>query len=669
MDIDKAIQLALKEHKAGNLQQAELIYRKILKKQPNDIDALHLLGVLLHHQGHYDSAIKYIRKAIKLDGGFAEAYNNLGNVTRDKGLIDEAETYYQKALQINPNFAIAYNNLGNIYSEKKVPDKALLSFQRALQINPNFAEAYNNLGRVFSEKNKHDEAISCFQRALQINPNYAEAYNNLGTIYAEKKLLDKAMLSFQKALQIDPNLADAYIQLSYLMQQMCYWQELGSMTAKCDALTRTALDIGAKPAETPFMSISRRTDPNINFAIAQSWSRDIARTMARFEIPFSFDVRRSGKPKIVVGYLSNNFRNHAMAHLMLSLFGLHNRNEFKICCLSYGKDDGSYYRSRIQHDCDHFIDISGLSDDSAARCIYENQVDIIVDLNGYTTGSRSAICALRPAPIQIRYLGFPGTMGADFFDYIIADKIVIPKDHEHYYSEKFVYMPHCYQVNDYAQPISEKNWGKEHFGLPENCFIFCSFNQPYKIDPVIFDSWMRILKQVPGGVLWLVFWNKIVEDNLRREAEKRDIQTERLIFAESLPKNEHLARLKLADLALDTRIVNGHITTSDALWAGVPVITLQGSHFASRACSSILSGLGISELITYSLEAYESLAIRLAHNPIELKEIRHRIAEDRLKMPLFDTPRFVRNLETAYKEMWKIFLSVEAPRQIEVLEG
>jgi protein O-GlcNAc transferase len=273
---------------------------------------------------------------------------------------------------------------------------------------------------------------------------------------------------------------------------------------------------------------------------------------------------------------------------------------------------------------------------------------------------------LRPAPVQVSYLGFPGTTGADFIDYIITDKIVTPEDQSLYYTEKFVYMPHCYQINDNMQPVSKREWKRADFGLPENSFIFCSFNNSYKIDPILFDSWMRILKQVPDSVLWLGCGRKMVEDNLKRAAEERGIEFERLIFAETMQKDEHLSRLKFADLALDTRIVNGHTTTSDTLWAGVPVVTLQGGHFASRVSSSILSAIGLPELITYNLDEYEALATRLALSPPELLHIRQRIAENRLAMPLFDTPRFVRNLETAYKEMRKIFLAGEKPRQIEV---
>jgi protein O-GlcNAc transferase len=323
---------------------------------------------------------------------------------------------------------------------------------------------------------------------------------------------------------------------------------------------------------------------------------------------------------------------------------------------------------QIQRDCDKFVDIISLSRTEAAQRIYRDQVDILVDLKGYTKDTRLAICALRPAPVQVSYLGFPGTTGADFIDYIITDKIVTPEEHAPYYSEKFVYLPHCYQVNDNTQPIANKAWKKKDFGIPENSFVFCSFNRSYKIDPVMFDVWMRILQQVPESVLWLLFSNKTAEENLRREAVDRGVQSERLISARMLPKDAHLARLRCSDLALDTRIVNGHTTTSDALWAGVPVITLQGGHFASRVSSSALSAIGLPELITHSLEEYEALAVQLAHNPAELQELRQRLARNRLVTPLFDTPRFVRNLESAYKEMWKIFLAGETPRQIEVLE-
>jgi protein O-GlcNAc transferase len=703
MNIDKALNLVVEYYQKGDIKQAEVICKKILKKKPNNVDALHFLGITYSQRGDHNLAIKYIKKALQIDPNLADAYNNLGNIfqeikkldeaiscykkaiqlnpnlaktyynlgiaLQDKGNIEEAITSYKKAVQLNLNIFGLYNNLGLALQNKRQLDEAIQYYQKALQINPSFVEAYNNIGNSLKEKGQLDEAIDNYQRALHFDPNCADAYYNLGIALQEKGQLNEAITCYQKALQLKPDFAVAYSNLFHQFQRTCTWQGLEVMTAKLDGLTKKALDTGTKPAESPFISITRHADLSINLAIAKLWSRDIARVMSNLKIHFSFDGRRAGKTKIVIGYLSNDFRNHATAHLMLSLFGLHHRDEFEIFCYSYGKDDGSYYRTKIQHDCDKFVDISNLSYDAAAKLIYEDQVDILVDLKGYTGDNRLEICALRPAPIQVTYLGFPGTTGADFIDYVITDKIVTPLEHVPYYSEKFVYLPHCYQVNDYTQPISNKEWEKENFGLPESCFVFCCFNHPYKIDPVMFDVWMRILQQVPEGVLWLFLGNNIAEENLIREAEARGIKSERLIFIGMLPKDEHLGRFKFADLSLDTRIVNGHTTTSDALWAGVPVITLQGSHFASRVSSSILFAIGLPELIAYSLEEYEALAVRLAQNPFELQEIRQRIAQNRLVAPLFDTPRFVRNLETAYKEMWKIFFAGKAPRQIEVQES
>jgi protein O-GlcNAc transferase len=738
MHIGKSLNSAIEHYQSGDFRKAESICRKVLKKRPENADALHFLGVICSASGQHDLAIDYIKRALQIDPNFADAYNNLGNVfqknkrpdeaiscyqkalnlnpksaityynlgvsLQDKGRLDEAIVHYRKALQFNfnscglfnnlglalqnkghldeaincyqnairldPGFAEAYYNLGNVIKDKQQLDEAVVLYQKALQLNPEYADAYNNLGIVLREKGQLDEAISCFRNALQLNPNFADAYSNLGDAFQEKGQLDEAVITCcKKALEINPDQAEAYCQLTYQMQRTCNWQELKVMAAKLDGLTEKALAAGVKPAETPFMNITRNADASMNFAVAKSWSRDIAETVSVLKMHFSFDLKRRDKSKIVIGYLSNDFGNHATAHLMLSLFGLHSRDEFEIMCYSYGKDDGSCYRARIQHDCDKFVDISNLNYDAAARCINENQVDILVDLKGHTRGSRLAICALRPAPVQVSYLGFPGTTGADFFDYIVSDKIVTSEDQRPFFAEKVVYMPHCYQVNDHTQLIADKEWKKADIGLPEGCFAFCSFNQAYKIDPLLFDSWMRILEQVPESILWLGFGNKIVRENMRSEAEARGVNSERLIFGEMLMKDEHLSRLRLADLALDTRIVNGHTTTSDALWAGIPVITLQGSHFASRVSSSILSAMGLPQLITNSMEEYEALAVRLAGNPVELQEIRQKIAESRLTTPLFDTPRFVKNLETAYKQMWKIYLAGEEPREIEVLES
>ena len=644
-------------------------YEKALEIKPDYAEAYNNMGNAFQDQGRLNEAISCYEKALSLKPDYAEVYNNLGYVLQGQGKLDEAISSYQRALEIRPHFPEAYSNIGNTFKDQGRLNEAISCQQEALRSKPDFAEAYNNMGTAFQDQGKPDEAISCYQKALEIKPDFAEAYNNMGTAFQDQGKSDKAILCYQKALENKPYFTASFSELLHQLQRTCAWQELEGMTVELDELTTKDLNNGKKTAESPFINLTRQTDLSRNFAIAKSWGQHIERAMSSLNVRFSHDIGRSTKRKTAIGYLSNDFCDHPMAHLMLSLFGLHNRNEFEIFCYSYGEDDGSSYRSRIRQDCDRFVDLCPLGHADAAGSIYEDQVDILVDLKGHTKGSRLGICALRPAPIQVRYLGLAGTTGADFFDYLITDRIVTPEDHARYYSENFVYMPHCYQVNDHTQAIADKDWKKGNFGLPEGRFVFCSFNQGYKIEPVMFNRWMRILQKVPEGVLWLQGESEMAEKNLREEAEVRGVNPERLIFTERLRKDEHLGRLRLADLALDTRIVSGAATTSDALWAGVPVITLKGSNFASRMSASILTAIGLSALIAHSLEEYEDLAVRLALNPGELQTIRQRLLKNRLTEPLFDTPRFVRNIERAYKQMREIFVSGERPRQIEVVES
>ncbi len=687
----------------GKFNEAVSCYQKALKLKPDYAEACNNMGNTFKEQGELNEAVSCYQKAVKLKPDYAEAYNNMGNVFKDQNKLTDAVLCYEKALEFKPNLPEAHNNMGNAFKDQHKLDDAILCYQKALELRPNFNEAYNNmgtalqdqgksteatscykkaleikpdyvsayynLGHVFQGQGEFDEAISCYRKALELRPDYAEAYNNMGAMFQEQSELNEAISCYQKAVELKPDYAEAYNNLFHQFQQACAWQKTKGLADKLDGFTAKALDSGTKTGETPFVNLMKYTDPARNFTVAKSWSCDIERTVSNLKNYFPHDVRKSSKTKITIGYLSNDFRNHPMAHLMLGLFGLHNRNEFSIFCYSYGEDDASTYRAQIRRDCDRFVDIHNLNDTAAAKCIYEDQVDILVDLKGYTRGNRIGIYALRPAPVQVRYLGLAGTTGADFFDYIITDRIVTPEEHARYYSENFAYMPHSYQVNDHTQEISNKDWKKADFGLPEGSFVFCSFNQSYKIEPVMFNSWMKIIQQIPESVLWLQGTNETAKKNLRLEAEVRGMKSDRLIFAEKLSKSEHLARLRLADVALDTRIVSGAATTSDALWVGLPVITLQGSNFASRMSSSILTAIGLSELVVHSIEEYESLAIDLAHNPGKLQAIRQKLARNLTTEPLFDTPRFARNLEKAYREMWKIFMAGESPRQIEVVES
>jgi predicted O-linked N-acetylglucosamine transferase (SPINDLY family) len=353
---------------------------------------------------------------------------------------------------------------------------------------------------------------------------------------------------------------------------------------------------------------------------------------------------------------------------MLSLFGLHDREEFFISAYSYGENDGSIYRQRIEQDCDRFVDIAAIGDHDAARCIRRDRVDILIDLKGHTENNRLGISALRPAPLQATWLGFPGPSGADFFDYLICDRLVLPESDHRHFVEQPVWLPHCYYPTDFRQPVAQRFWERSDFGLPHKGVVLCCFNQPYKIDAAVFDCWLSVMARVPDAVLWLQEKNATVTANLCREAGKRGIDPKRLVFSEPLAKDLHLARLKLADLCLDTRIYNGHTTTADALWMGVPVVTLLGAHFASRVSASILSALGMTELITQTMNDYHNLTLNLAADSDALRRIREKIAYNRHRKPLFDTPRFARNLEKAYREMWRIYQRGGNPRPLTVEE-
>ena len=398
--------------------------------------------------------------------------------------------------------------------------------------------------------------------------------------------------------------------------------------------------------------------------MAESWAADIAKLVSPKSGKFEFQVTARPKSPLSIGYLSGNFRNHPMAHLLLGLFRCHSRRNFKIHCYSYGENDGSAYRKRIEQDCDKFVDIRNLNYRDAARAIYADGIDILVDLVGHTKGNRMAICALRPAPVQVRYLGLAGTTGASFYDYLVTDRIVTPTAHQAFFSETFVYMPYCYQINDDGAPTDETVWSRNDFNLPEAGFVFCAFHQGYKIDPLIFETWMNILKQVPQSVLWLQENGMLTDRNLRNEARIRDVDPDRLVFSRRLNKDEHRARLRLADLALDTRIVTGAATTSDALWMGVPVVTASGSHFASNMSASILTAIGLPELVGSDLVAYERLAVAFALNADDLAATRRKLQENRTRQPLFDTQGFAGKLERAYQRMYRTYARGEQPSPI-----
>ncbi|MEJ2163890.1 MAG: tetratricopeptide repeat protein [Desulfobacterales bacterium] len=657
---------ALKER--GLFDEAISCYQRSAALNPMLVESFYNQANILEKIGRFEEAIICLKKCIHFKPDWAEARSNLGNLLKQQGFLDDAILHYRQAINLKPELDAAYNNLGNALKDHGSFVEAIVSYHKALQICPGNADAYFNLGVVYAEADGIAEAIECFQKAIRLKPKFAEAHNYMGLVLAEQGRRDEAIDYIHKAIEIRPDYVEAYSYLTHQLQYTCNWDSLKIYSERLDELSSRTDEGNPFFVEPPFIGMARHFDLDRHLKNSMRWCRKFSQPLKNVKPAFRFDIRRQEKQKLTIGYLSSDFHDHATAHLVVGLFKLHDRNQFNVYCYSYGPDDNSLYRQQIQTNCDQFIDIRNRSLVDAAGRINADRVDILVELKGHTKGARLGILACRPAPIQVHYLGYPGTTGADFIDYLITDKIVTPIEHMPFYSENLVFLPHSYQVNDHKQEIAPHVLHKEDFGLPPDSFVFSSFNLSYKIDRIIFDCWMRILNRVPHGVLWLLKVDETAKQNLKQEAASRGIDSRRLIFADKLPKAQHLTRIRLADLALDTRIVNGHTTTSDSLWAGVPVATLLGSHFASRVSASLLNAVGLSEMITQSLDEYERLAVRLASQPDALEKIKAKLSRNRIVNPLFDTPRFVGNLEKAYQEMWRIFIKGGKAKQFEVVE-
>ena len=541
--------------------------------------------------------------------------------------FDKARKILEEAIEQNPKEAELYFQLANIHHQQRQPEAALRALNSCLTINPRDARALSNLGYLMQNQGKHDEAAAAFKKALAIDPEQPETVSNL---------------------------------FWYLLQD-CQWREAGIWNKKLDFMNYLALKKNRPPAAEMFVHLAREESEAANSELARAKARHTGTGITQL----NHQPLKERAQVLKLAYLSGDFRDHAVAHNLVNLFRLHNRDRFHISAYSCGPDDGSLYRRRIEKDCDRFVDIQNLPDYDAAALIKNDKIDILIELMGHTRDNRLRLCAFKPAPVQVSYLGYPGTTGADFIDYLLADKIVIPPEHKPFYSEKIVYLPDCFMIADRA-PIAPRP-ERRACGLPPDTFVFCSFNNAYKIEPVMFDIWMKILKEVPKSVLWLRSGGKIMENNLRREAQNRGISGNRLIFADKVPeKKNHLARLQLADLCLDTRIYNGHTTTLDALWAGVPVVALQGKHFASRVSSSNLTAIGMEQLITHDLENYFNLAVTLARQPQRLIKIKKELLANQNKTPLFNTENLVKNLEKAYEQIWQGYKNRKPKTAIEI---
>ena len=631
--------------KKGKLSLATKHIKKAIFLNPNYFEAYNNLATIFQEEGKANQAIQYFNKALLLNPSYSEAHYNLGLAFSEINEFDNAIKSYEKALSLKPNYPEVYNSLAIIISEQGNTDEAIKLFNKAILLKPDYSEAYFNIAIIFKKKNRLNEALASYQKAINFKPDYVESFYNIAIIYEEQFKLNQAIESFDKALFIRPDYDKAQAQKLYQKAQICDWK-----TAQQDKKLFSALGT-FKNHIPPFTMLFFEDEPRNHYLRSKLYAN---KKYLQKQIPFKKTQKISTKKRLRIGYFSSDLQNHATMYLASKIFEDYNKEKFEVYVYSFGESlEDDEVRIKLKNSADVFKDVIDFSDKDIAILAREDQIDIAIDLKGYTKNSRTGIFAYRAAPIQINFLGYPGTMGANFFDYIIADKTIIPESKRSFYSEEIIYMPHAYQPTSHSSVISNKTFTKSEMDLPNNGFIFCCFNNSYKISQNEFRIWMRILNKVENSVLWLIESNKWAKQNLHKEAESHGIASERLIFANKLPHSDHLARLRLADLFLDTFNVNAHTTASDALWAGTPVITKLGKGFASRVAASLLKALGLSELITQNENEYENLILKIANSPKKLSEIKEKLFSNKFSKPLFNSEMYIGHLEDAYNQVFE----------------
>ncbi|MDO9204431.1 tetratricopeptide repeat protein [Methylotenera sp.] len=684
---------ALQHYRNNQLEQAESVLQQALALQPNHADALHMLGVICYQTNRTSLAVQHIAKALKISPRNLDYLNNYGLALSADNQLDAAVKSFQQAILLQPKDLDVQLNLGNTlltlnrYEEaagyyrrvlRALPKQddiraalchcltslgneaqsignytqAEACFQEALLFNAQDSVLYYNLGNAQRELGKSAEAAKQYQKATQLSPNDADAYNNLGNVQRELGQLDLAIESYKQALSINPALYHAKVHLAHQKQHICDWQGLQEDIAEIRHWVKNLPQAQISPFA--FLAMPTTTAEEQK-TCANNWVKNRYAALIKQGEQLNFTYLPNNNKKIRIGYLSADFRLHPLAFLVSELIELHDRTIFEIVAFSYGVNDKSSARTRLEKAFDQFHDIRHLSEIDAAKKINACNIDILVDLTGFTQTSRSGIVALRPAPINVNWLGFPGTMGGinekPLYDYILSDSFISPPDSAHNYAETLALLPHSYQPNDCKRPIG-KLPSREACGLQDNAFVFCCFNQTFKITPDIFAIWISLLKALPNSVLWLLDCNTWAKQNLIREAALQGIYEDQLIFAPRVSIADHLARHVHADLFLDTLPYNAHTTCSDALWMGLPVLTCAGDTFAARVAASLLNAADMTDLITYSLQDYENKALYLANNPSKLLELKQKLLATKMTSNLFDTDKFSKSLEEIYQKIY-----------------
>jgi len=627
----------------NKLNYAATNYKKAIEIKPDYLDAYNNLGVIHRELEEFDSAIKCYKKIINIKPDDAEAHNSLGVLFMDTRQIDKAIESYKSAIKVNKSFIEAINNLGLAFIGLGQIDEAINYYQKAVTINPNFAPTYNNLGIAYKQILNHDAATKCYEKAITLDPNYSDAISNYGNLLTNLKNLDKALTQYEHAYELNPSANYMLGNILHTKMHLCLWSGLSNQLIEL----QNKIHDGKKVID-PFALLALIDDPEIQ--------KKTSEINAQNKFPRSYLLPKiynySKHNKIRIGYFSPDFREHPVSTLTAELYETHDRSQFEIYAFSSGPNTKDEMNLRIKAGVDHFHDVSKMSHKEIAILSRSLEIDIAVDLGGSTENSRTEVFAMLAAPIQTSYIGYLGTMGADYYDYFIAAKGMIPKKNQKYFSEKIVYLP-SYQVNDSKEPLPETLFSREDLGLPKDSFVFCCFNNTYKITPAVFDSWARILKEVEKSAMMIYASNKTAQKNLIKEITNRGVDPERLIFGENLPRTEYLSRYRLADLFLDTLPYNAGTTASDALRMGLPVLTCQGNSFASRVASSVINAVDLPELITDTQEGYESVAIELATNPEKYKSIKDKLKDNLSTATLYDTAKFTENLESAYRVMYE----------------
>ncbi len=654
-EVARLYALALAQQRAEEIDAAIETYGRCLQLNPNSPEIYNNLGTALDRAGRLEEAVECFRRALLLDPAYVRPLVNLGRVLRLQGRPFEALAILQRALVLSPDGPLALTNLGFVLTDIGRRGEAIQHLRRAIALEPGLAEAHHGLGRALAYSGDMTGARDSLRRAIALKPGLLDAHVLLASSLVVLQQLADALTVLEAYLRKRPDDQNALATALNCSQSMCDWA----------GVSRALDGLRGLPAHfahaQPFSIIGVSDDPGEHLQAARARAASIARPPNLLRGPITRHDDR-----LRLAYVSGDFHTHATSFLIAELLELHDRSAFELFGVSFGPDDQSPLRRRVLGAFTECLDARERSDAEIATWLAEREVDIAVDLKGYTAYARPGIFAQRPAPVQVSYLGYPGTMAAPFIDYLIADPFLIPEAEQGFYTEKIAYLPDCYQVNDRRRQVAEHAPTRAEAGLPESGFVFGCFNVSWKITAAVFDVWMRLLAAIPDSVLWLLEDNRWAVQNLRREAAARQVAPERLIFCPRADNRSHLARHLLADLFLDTFPCNAHTTASDALWSGLPLLTCSGRTFASRVAGSLLYAAGLPELVTYSPESYQRVALELARDRDRLASLRARLTADREALPLFDTPAFCRHLEAAYRHMWSLHREGKGPETFAV---